>query len=158
VTRPIVVGVDPGPVPGVALISQFCTVDVLQVSPDTLLPIVRALVDTAAMTDRQTHAVLAVEKFVVGRRATRSATPKAGELVRNQVGALEALAGELRIPVFLRSASDVKPWASDARLESVGAYVSGMPHGRDAARHALFCSVHDAGFPDPLSSRSPRGA
>ena len=154
--RPLVLGVDPGPVPGVALRRPLGDLEVLQVSPGTLELVVRALVaDAPPAPYGGPNAVLAVEKFVVGRRATRSATPAAGALTRNQIGALEALARELGIPVFLRSASEVKPWSTDARLDAVGALIKGMTHGRDAARHALFCSVHDCGYPDPLS-RSPR--
>lgn len=155
--KPLVLGVDSGPVPGVALRRPDGSVEVLQVSPGTLPLIVRALVaDAPRAPYGGPYAVLAVERFVVGRRATRSSTPAAGALTRNQVGALEALAAELGIPCFLRSASEVKPWATDARLAAAGVTAKGMTHGRDAARHALFCSVHDAGYADPLS-RSPRG-
>lgn len=151
-TRPLVIGVDPGPVPGVALRRPDGSMEVLQVSPGTLETVVRALVASAPTAPYGgPAAVLAVERFVVGRRATRSATPQAGALTRNQIGAVEALARELGIPVFLRSASEVKPWASDARLAAAGALVKGMTHGRDAARHTLYCSVHDCGYPDPLA-------
>ena len=150
--KPLVLGVDPGPVPGVALRRPDGPVEVLQVSPGTLTLIVRALVASAPPAPYGgPNAVLAVEKFVVGRRATRSATPAAGALTRNQIGALEALAVELGIPCFLRSASEVKPWSSDQRLSAAGVTAKGMPHGKDAARHTLYCSVHDCGYPDPLA-------
>ena len=53
-----------------------------------------------------------------------------------------------------RSASDVKPWARGrlARAGLLDMTVKSVD-ARDAAMHALFSAVHDAGLPDPLSRK-----
>jgi hypothetical protein len=57
---------------------------------------------------------------------------------------------------YARSAADVKPWATDTRLQAAGLLdlTKGMRHARDAARHALFCAVCDFGLTDPLSRKA----
>lgn len=119
------------------------------------------------------HLLFAVEKFVVGPRAGRSATPQASETARKVIGQMWALAHDLNAGIVERTASQVKLWATDARLRrATGAWVSrgvvnglehkvplpsaldatkSLPHARDAARHALFAGRHDAHWPDPLS-------
>jgi hypothetical protein len=51
-----------------------------------------------------------------------------------------------------RCAADVKPWATDKRLEAAGmlGHTSDMKHANDAARHALYTAKHDARMEDPL--------
>lgn len=164
--RPMVVGVDPGPTPGVAVLWPSGTPESLQVSsPERALAVVRMLVAEAPVDIlpietagpeplARRRCVLAVERFVVGKRASRSKTSKAGETTRNLVGALEALAAELVVPIRLRSASEVKTWAlagSPNRIARAGLAPDGMTHAKSAAWHALFAAVHDCGFPDPLS-------
>lgn len=93
---------------------------------------------------------LAVERFVVGRRAGRSSSAAAGSLARDIIGALEA-AYPGRI--YRATASEAKTWASDRRLKAAGlAPTQGLPHTRDAARHALFTLHKRYGCPDPLSA------
>jgi hypothetical protein len=96
---------------------------------------------------------LAAERFVVSRRAGRSATAGAGTTARNILGELTAF-NRTGVPLSLRTASEVKKWATDKRLDAAGLLkpTIGKPHARDAARHALFSLVADLGCPDPLSS------
>jgi hypothetical protein len=59
-------------------------------------------------------------------------------------------------PVKIRSAAEVKPWASDKRLERAGITGNSAVHGKardsyDAARHALYCAVWDGKMRDPLA-------
>lgn len=145
----LVLGVDPGPIPGVCLLDvsygQLYSAGVLQVSAGILF---RVLGDLRGDEPN----LIAAERYVVGKRAGRSSTAGAGQTTRDQVGALQ----ELYAPdVVLRNAGQVKPWATDERLEAAGLLelCTGMRHARDAARHALFAAVHDAGLPDPLSTR-----
>jgi hypothetical protein len=93
---------------------------------------------------------LAVERFVVGRRAGRSSSAQAGALARDIIGALEAAyPGQ----IYRATASEAKTWASDRRLKAAGlAPTQGLPHTRDAARHALFTLHKRYGCPDPLSA------
>lgn len=116
--------------------------------------------------------LFAVEKFVVGPRAGRAGTPQASEVARKVIGQIHALAYDLDATIVERTASQVKLWATDARLRRAGgvaaywpddkASVPGLepslydataklPHARDAARHALFAAVQDVRWPDPLS-------
>jgi len=99
--------------------------------------------------------LVAMERFVVSRRAGRSKTAGAGEQARNIIGAVTALCQKARVTVVTRSASQVKHWATDKRLEAAGllAPTRGLPHARDAARHALYAAVWDCGLPDPLSTK-----
>lgn len=148
----MIVGVDPGPTPGVAALhyeqGKQLSARVFQCDADSVNWLVYSLLTFYPGLTR----LLAVERFVVGGRASRSSTPKAGAVTRNMVGALEALAVRDRATFVLRSASEVKPWATDERLAKAGFPLpKGMTHARDAARHCLFAAVHDGGIPDPLS-------
>jgi hypothetical protein len=97
--------------------------------------------------------VVAVERFVVRSRAGRSSDAQAGEVTRNLIGQLSIMQGLSSIEVFLRSASEVKPWATDKRLTAAGIEgLTAMRHAADAARHALFAAVKDCGVRDPLSA------
>lgn len=153
-----VIGVDPGPIPGVVRLHidswRVIEHDALQITP-------RLLTATLDMLTcyGEDPAALAVERFVVGRRAARSSTPTAGTVTRELVAIVAAWADHHGIHQETRSAAEVKPWATDTRLDAAGllATTTGMRHARDAARHALFCAVRDFGLPDPLSHRG-RGA
>lgn len=112
---------------------------------------------TAAETVGQVHAmawpndVLAVERFVVSRRAGRSSSAAAGEKARHIIGALET---DGAFFLHRATASEVKRWATDKRLAAAGlAPTQGLPHTRDACRHALYTLVKHYGCPDPLGRR-----
>lgn len=150
----LVIGIDPGMTTGIC-VYDGSRADLVQCTPGLVIPIVSSLF---APIDQPV--VLAVEKFVVGPRASRLSDPKAAQTTRNLIGALAELPrihGE-QVRVVQRSASDVKPWATDVRLKAAGIWTKGMPHAHDAARHALFAAVRDCGIPDPLSSRTTRRA
>jgi hypothetical protein len=145
-----VVGIDPGPVVGVAVV---CTNP--RFAP-TVIQVNAGSVETVLEGWHTVYAVgaLATERFVVGPRAARSSTPAGGARARAVVELLSGWAAEKGVPHFRRSASEVKPWATDGRLAAAGLLelTKGMRHARDAARHALFCAVKDYGLPDPLSA------
>jgi hypothetical protein len=104
--------------------------------------------------------LVATEQFVVRGRASRSKTPKGGALARRIIGWLESVVasnGGARLSV--RSASQVKKWATNRRLERAGllaAIPAGGGHARDAGRHALFAARMDLKWPDPLSATYPK--
>lgn len=94
--------------------------------------------------------VAAGEEFREGRGA--GARRPGAAVTRQVIADLDDLLGW-----HWRPAATVKPWATDKRLIAAGLYdlTAKMTDGRDAARHAVFCAVHDAGWPDPLSKDGP---
>lgn len=150
---PTVIGVDPGPTPGIVVLGPDSRPEVVQCSAGVAVALVDALVDQAPGT-----VLLAVEEFVVGPRAARSSSAGAGAVTRDLIGALAQLARDNEVVLVRYRAADVKPWATDRRLAAAGLVepTKGMRHARDAARMALYASVRDAGFADPLSRGSSR--
>ena len=153
------VGIDPGPVPGIVLIdlpvAATPRLEVIQCSRGVAPVVLRALVESLNPT--ATPPLIQIERFVVGRRAGRSGTAKAGEQTRDLIGQLIASVPGLPAESWrARAAGEVKPWATDERLEAAGLLeaTKGMRHARDAARHALFVAVKDGGVPDPLSRKA----
>ncbi|MHA6626903.1 HNH endonuclease [Pseudonocardia sichuanensis] len=149
--RRTVIGADPGLTTGLARIDldDWREPALDQVTPCDVLPAVEALIGAQDPTE----VLLAVEQFVVGPRASRSSTPQGGRVARELINALQFEFLDRGVRVVLRSASQVKPWATDVRLRAAGLYLPGKPHARDAGRHALFAAVSDCGLPDPLSNR-----
>lgn len=152
-----IVGVDPGPIPGVALLTaigpRLTGRAVFQCDPGSAAWLVHALLTR----DGPAKKVFAVERFVVGPRAGRLSTPRAAAATRNMVGALVAFAeGITGVKVVQRCAAEVMPWASDRRLTEAGLHdvTKAMPHARAAARHALFAAVRDGGMADPISVKA----
>lgn len=155
----VIVGVDPGPVPGVATLyydshGKLRQATVLQCDPQSLINLVQGQLKLSWDAAIGLRRLLAVERFVIGARASRVSSPAAAARVRDQVGALTHMATEFDLSISVRSASEVKPWATEKRLVNAGFNLpKGMPHAADAARHCLFAAVKDGGVPDPLSSK-----
>lgn len=152
-----VIGIDPGPTPGLVrlryLDGVLTTVDVVQCSSNMLMTVALTLLPGKAVLDSETY--LQVERFVIGRASMRSGS--AGAITRDQVGRLlELAAGIGNVYPVQRPATEVKAWATDKRLSNAGLInpTKGMTHARDAARHALFCAVADGKIKDPLSTRA----
>jgi hypothetical protein len=152
-------GVDPGPLPGVVGLlfvdNKLDTPDIIQCSANVCPWLVTMLLETTS-GHGAIRTILAVEKFVIGGRSTRVSTPGASAKTRELLVELRAGASADGRYVVERSASEVKIWATDARLHKLGLLdaTKGMTHARDAARHALFAACRDLGVPDPLSKRS----
>lgn len=151
-----VVAVDPGPVPGVVMLTgpEPLRASIFQCDPDSLLWLVQGLLVGRGGVANQV--VLAVERFVIGMRSARLSTPRAAAVTRDMVGAVVELGrGLTDVTVVKRCAAEVMPWASDKRLAAADLYAvtKAMPHARAAARHALFAAVRDCGQPDPLSTK-----
>lgn len=150
-----IIGLDPGPMVGAVLLKlppigatrpEPYRAEIAQITPNGLWALIASWIEA--------YDVLAVaaERFVVGHRAARVNAPKASEAARDVLGGLAVSLGDTRR--ILRTAADVKPWATDAKLKAAGLFVptEGMPHARDAARHALYCACADFG------ARVPRPA
>jgi hypothetical protein len=151
----LVIGVDPGGTTGLAAVEytpergyRLVAHLGMPLEPAEVVRQVTALKEACSSTDAWW---IAVEQFVVSRRAGRSGTATAGQRARNIVGAVQS-----RWPtrVKARTASAMKGWnAGGRRLEVAGLRPSqGLPHTRDAAGHALFFHVTCLGNPDPLSA------
>lgn len=159
--RTYILGVDPGRTTGIAALSLFdgelthhC---LIQCSHDAVNWLVATMLDSKPEQLTTDRLVLAVEQFVVRRRAGQSGDAAAGLITRNMIGQLTSIGPVHGAAVYLRSASEVKPWSTDRRLAAAGLNISSaMRHAGDAARHALFAAVHDCGLPDPLSTRNRR--
>lgn len=146
-----VMGIDPGPVVGIAVIGFDPRVEptIAQCSWNAFDDVLLALGGRSA---------LAVEQFVIGRLTARANDPGANRAARAVIDRCQHYAREHALLCYLRSAATVKPWATDERLAAAGllAPTKGMPHARDAARHALFTAVAEFGRPDPLSKAARR--
>lgn len=164
----VVVGVDPGPIPGtVGLLiedQRITDVQLAQTSAGivglTLGGIVMRWKGHPQITDARTASVLiGVEKYVVGRRSGRSSSAGAGRVTRDMVGVIERCGEELGAAVVQRPAVAVKAWATDERLRAAGVEIpAGMRHAKDACRHALFAACHAGHLSDPISKsyKKPR--
>lgn len=157
-TYSVVVGVDPGPIPGVVMLGRDETTrthapNIFQCDPGTVLWLIRTLL---TLGPEGTRRVLAVERFIIGMRSSKLSTPRAAAVTRDMVGAVTELGRELDgVEVVQRCAGEVMPWASDKRLKAAGLLdtTKAMPHARAAAQHALFAAVRDGGMTDPLSTK-----
>lgn len=150
-----VIGVDPGPTPGLVRLDfapdpfRLTGFQVVQCNAQALHGVYALLHGDNPMN---ANTFVQVERFVVGRASMRGGA--AGALTRDQIGALERYSADwMAVSWRQRPAGNVKPWATDERLAATPLLeaTKGMQHARDAARHALYCAVHDARMPDPLS-------
>lgn len=160
-TKVYIVGIDPGPTPGIvglwleqrtdSSMHRFIeSAEIMQCSLSAFSTVVSGI-----RISRHVR-IVAAERFVVASRAGRSAHAEAGATTRDVLARLRAWANLDSSTFIERNASEVKAWATDARLDAAGllAATVGMRHARDAARHALFCAVRDCGVVDPLSKHA----
>lgn len=142
-----VVGVDPGGTTGVAVVVWDDLQRCYRLGLVLATPMPAGIIEQD-IDDLMPDAV-AVERFVVGRRAARSKSAGAGAKARDIIGALTAHFPQL----YQHSAHDAKKWATDERLKAAGLYrPDSGPHIRDATRHALFALRRHYRTPDPLSA------
>ena len=164
-----VIGLDPGPTTGMCFLNYSQLPDgtwnpvpealMCQVDGKSSPILLRAMLSTYYSGDCPVafrHA--SVERFVTGRSAgTRGSN---ADVTRQLVMELAEVLQGFAYHVQLRSAADVKPWATDKRLIRAGiakaenAGIHGkLRDGYDAARHALYCAIWDARLKDPLLTR-----
>lgn len=149
-----ILGVDPGETTGICLL---CTMDgkltdaydIVQCNLDAALEVISGLTRDIGRTKQ----LWATEDFVVGARAGRSSSANAGARTRGLIGQMSAMAELAGVTLVKRSASNVKPWATNERLKAAG--VKGVGgHSLDGARHALFAAVKAGYCRDPLSKKA----
>lgn len=151
----LALGIDPGPKAGLAGLlygpSGRIGLKVAQVSPNLLTGVLGVLIGWGQEVDAEVY--VGVERFV---HSTKGGGGAAGKLTREQIGAVLEYCAFRRVHCSERPAVTVKAWATDARLAKVQLLpaTTGMPHARDAGRHALFTAVQDGAVPDPLSRKA----
>jgi hypothetical protein len=145
-------GIDPGPTTGMALLGYagglLVRAEVYQCNATAAPALMSYLLETT-----KGPVFAQFERFVRSLKPLKGSGPGITAKLANE---LEAEAGSrVRVRAVVRSAGDVKPWATDLRLEKAGllVLVPAMGHAADACRHALFTACHDAGQADPLSRR-----
>lgn len=163
-----VIGVDPGPIPGIVVLDLDAMADgsgrwlrerfAYQCTANAAAYLLEAL-----LLEHGDAALVQVETYVVGNKSGRLSHAGESANTRDLVGAVQQVVSNFhrgpisgQTGVFVqRAAGEVKPWATDDRLARAGLLepTKGMRHARDAARHALFAAVRDGGLPDPLSKR-----
>lgn len=147
-----VIGVDPGPTTGIVAITDSWPQPIVIQCDHWSAPYLIGEFIAGAGIDT----TLAIERFVVNLRASRSAAAQSGKITRELIGVLVDRVNSgrwSRATVVQRSAAEVKPWATNERLDAAGLLMpaKGMPHAADAGRHALFAAVKDLRMRDPLS-------
>lgn len=152
-TAVCVLGIDPGPVPGLFLAlwrpgeRKASWARAFQCNADGAPGLLSMIL--AVFGGQVTHGQ--IEEFRTlhgaGTRGRRAS------LAREQVVTLTRMAAERGVTLAVRHSSQAFPWAGDRRLQAAGLYeaTAQLPHARAASRHALFCAVADGGLPDPLS-------
>lgn len=158
-----VIALDPGPATGMCFLDysdQFQPYaligkTLLQVDGESAAVVLEGLLrafyaDPSVVTKR----FASIEKFVTGQSAGTRGQP--AEVTRQLAMELAEVCGMFGYVMRFRSASDVKPWATDKRLKEAGIVGASGIHSKlrdayDAARHGLFCAVKDAGVRDPLA-------
>jgi hypothetical protein len=152
-----VIGIDPGPTTGVSFIDYLDTapqpiqIEIFQMPAAAVEHFLEAYIGWWYKGDKITAKFAQIEKFVTGQSAGTKG--KAAELTRQCVMRQAEMLQLFGYAVKIRSAAEVKPWASDKRLEKLGctASKSSLVHGRDGARHGMYTAVKDAGKADPLA-------
>lgn len=153
-----VIGIDPGPTTGVAVLQWCSEPDAWNFAPNGTRVFQcnhgAALDLFDWLSEAYPYARVAIERWVIGN--VSRASKKDGQITRDLIGRLWAHADHAEHVIQRRSASDVKPWATDDRLAHARLLdpTKGMGHARDAARHALYSAVKDYGAPDPMSRKA----
>lgn len=155
------IGVDPGPRTGLCFIDyaggQVVGHTLLQVdwrSARHVLGAVLANYYTETGPAGFMRRVASVEAWTEARSGSAG---KPGTVTRQLVVELTEELQLFGYQVTIRKAADVKPWASDRRLEKVfgkESFHGDMNHAFDAARHCIYGARQAELCPDPLARRT----
>jgi hypothetical protein len=163
-----VIGIDPGPQPGLVLL-RFgistpwwpCSVRAIQCDAAGAPEILNLLLNDAS---ENTRTLVGCERFVRSSRSARLRHGGAASKTERMITEFQNVYAGWRLGLvdmthtqwLMNNASRVKRWAVYERLDKAGLLDAtvGMTHARDAAREALFTACHDGGAPDPLSRKA----
>jgi hypothetical protein len=148
----LVYGVDPGVTTGVANVllyrGRVLFSSVYQAAGENL-DIGEFLFQDYDRLPRDCTALVSMERFVDGKGAGPDA-----DVTRRVIEDVTRWSKDRDVELVDRPAHAIKRWAgADERIEKIGAtrYIKGMPHARDALKHALFLGVQRGLLIDPLS-------
>lgn len=130
-----VVGIDPGPRPGLVLL----TIKGRRIEHAGAFKLA-ALDDVLSAAD-----LVGLERFIIGQGTVRRTRAGTNETL-DMIGRVKTICANAGVPLLSYAAGFVKPWATDDRLAAWGIDVRG-DHHRDAARHALFAAVRTGALP-----------
>lgn len=156
------IGIDPGPATGICFLDYRDGIlagrTLLQADAGSAAIVLTGMLTAYYVNARRTslapagRRVASVERFVTG--ASAGSRGKAADVTRQLVMELAEVLQGHGYTVKLRNAGEVKPWASDKRLQAAGivtgALHGDMNHSYDAARHCLLGAVQAGITPDPL--------
>jgi hypothetical protein len=164
------IGIDPGPTTGIVLLhlsNELCPrhkapcgkpgdcAEVFQCNEAAMPWLLANLLGDHGLHGAPARAQC--EAFARGRSA--GAHMAAGRRTADQVERVTAICSAYGVPLAQRNAATAKPWAERndcRRLKAAGLMplAKAQPHAKSALSHALFCAVHDCGYPDPLDTRT----
>lgn len=147
-----VVGIDPGVTTGLCVLEygahQVLQPPILmQVNEAGFLPVLNFLLSS------RKGCLVAIEQFVTGNSAGTKG--KNADVTRAVIAQAQTFAHMHDCRAVTRKAADVKPWATDKRLERAGILTASnktsVRHSLDAGRMALWGAVYYSIGPDPLA-------
>lgn len=160
------VGIDPGYDNGVCFLDFRGGVligkTLVSVNHESARGVLGAILHARYRSNGIRRRIGSVEAWVDGKPGT-SAGDKA-KVTRQLVMEFAEELEEFGYAVQVRKAADVKPWATDKRLEAAGIYGKDSAlhgagrHAADGARHALFGAWESGICPNPLLSATAKAA
>lgn len=122
-----VVAVDPGGTTGICLWSP-------EVGPSLMEMVPNEAVEFLAECAAKIQPLYVIEKYTI-TAATAKMTQQHDAL--EIIGALKYIALKHRHPLVLQTPAEAKKFSTNEKLKRIGWYKPGLPHARDASRHAL---------------------
>lgn len=124
-----VVAVDPGGTTGFALWSPPIGLSMRELSPAD-----KAVDWLADVASQLQGAHFVVERYII--------TPATAKMSQQHdaleiIGAIKFLCRKYGHTLTMQTPAEAKAFSTDAKLKNVGWYQPGLPHARDASRHAL---------------------
>jgi hypothetical protein len=145
------VGLDPGPSTGISVLTYSgeiripWTVHAFQCTGDSVPFLLQSVIQFFRPL------CVAIEQFEA-RPGSAGTTGKDADLTRMIVGWASNIASSESIEARYHTAGQVKPWATDKRLERIKFPLGPkFKDARDSGRHALYSAVRYYGVKDPLS-------
>jgi len=140
--RSRVLALDPGETTGVAHFEYGMLVSSSQIATKTIaegLTNLKRVIDTAFGSLDHLSAIVVEDYRVYAWKAKQHI----GDSLHTArlIGAIEVLALQYDVPLFKQSAQIAKQFVTEVKLHEWGFYQKGLPHARDAIRHAAYFTL-----------------